>query len=578
MINLYISILEENQNELIEIVNCIINFNSNIGIERGFLFKIIGNQYVASFINELTSKNRVDRRIEDKPCLLGDVLFDIYESRGIKYVDKKFIVHRKEFNVVNDYFNLYFLIARLSLHDEENNLLEEFEEKIKDEKSNFHEFNFYFSNRELGLFERIDTEKMKELSELKNLLKANDFYFEDYYDYNKFAHIFKRKLESIAFKEQEKLIKKQKKIMNKLANSNLADIFYSFVAIEKYRRKRNISKKENEYINRFLSEEQYSINRFNREFGQNSFQKTVNFVMDEGMANPSEEEFDNVMNRLIEYYEEKDFTNKSIESLEKYLKNNGILENEHLKNRLNIDENIISVVDDFDLFNSFNSLNIYPILEYLKKEEDSELNNVLKKIHDDLKDILGNSYLLYVISFFHDLTLELELLQNYYIDLLDNGIIDQFYHDEWQNDEVDDLDEEKLEDVGLKSMEDEFIVSTIDFLREWNSYYKLFRTNIFQKKNNLKFIALLILSMDNDKLGKLNNIILNLKILVKYIYNEIDEIINILDDLKFLNDHLENLKGNEMRKQYDTIRKFINKWKRNVYSFKRTCKTYLLID
>jgi hypothetical protein len=577
VIDLYISILEENQNELIEIINFIIDFNSNKGIEKGFLFKITGNQYTTSFIRGLISKDIVSRRIEHEPCLLGEILFDIYEARGVKYLNRGFMINGMEFEVIDDHLNLYFLIARLSLDDGENNLLKEFEEKIKSEKSDSYEFNFYFSNRELGLFEKIDTRNMREITKFKDFLKANDFHLECYYDYKEFTSIFKKELESLALKEYKNVIKERKKVMNKLANSNLTDIFYSFVVLEKYGEKRVVSEKEKEYIDRFLTEEQYSINKFNQEFGQNSFQETVKFIINEGIANPNEEEFDNVMDRLVEYYEEKDFTRRSTEKLGEYLKDNGILEN-----GLNIENYKAMDLDEFGLFNILKlrtSENIYPILEYLKKKEDSELNNLLKKIHDDLDDVLGNSYLLYITSFFHDLKPELELLRDYYINLLDNGVIDQFYHDEWENDEMDNIDEEDLlKKTELKSIEEEFIISTNDFLEEWNSYYKLFRGNILQKEDNLKFIDLLILSMGKDNLGMLDRNTLNLKLLIDHILGEIDEVIKALDDLKFLNDHLENLKGKEMKEQYDTIRKFINKWRRNVSSFKKTCKTHLMVD
>ncbi|MDR3290887.1 MAG: hypothetical protein LBT10_01930 [Methanobrevibacter sp.] len=594
MINLYISILEENQNELIEIINFVLDFNSNKGIEEGFVFKIIGNQYVTSFIKDLIYKKIVNRRIEYELSLLGDVLFDIYKIRGMKYENKKFIINKTEFNITDDYLNLYFLIARLSLNNNEYNLVKEFEKKIKNEKSEITEFNFYFSKRELGLFEKIDTEKIKELNKFKNLLKSHDFYCEDYYDYNEFINIFKKKLKSLAFKQQKKVFKEKKKIMNKLANSNLTDIFYSFVVLEKYRGLKDVSEKENKYITRFLSEEQYSINKFNQEFGQDSFQETVKFIINEGMANPNEEEFDNVMNRLIKHYGEKDFRKKSTEKLEKYLKNNGILDNKKLENDLDNNDYISSIekddldVDDKNTFNieldlfgllkSKTSENIYPILEYLKKYDNLTLNNTLKNIYDDMEDILGSSYLLYTVSFFHDLKPEFELLQEYYINSLDKGVIDQFYHDEWQNDDLDEenLEEELFEDMEIKSIEEEFIITTNDFLEEWNSYYKLFRNNILQKEDNLKFIYLMILSIDNNK--EMDKNILNLKLLIKYIFNEINELINVLDDLKFLNDQLENLKDKEMKNQYNNIRKFINKWRRNISSFKRVCKIHLGID
>ncbi|GAA5819377.1 MAG: conserved hypothetical protein [Methanobrevibacter sp. CfCl-M3] len=590
VINLYISILEENLDELIEIINFVLEFNSNIGIDEGLLFKITGNKFVISFINDLISKTMINRRVKYEPYLLGEILFDIYETRGIKYKNCSFIINEIEFEVSNDYIKLYFLIARLGLNDDDNNLIKEFENKIK--KSDIQEFNFYFSKREIGLFEEIDTDKIKELSKFKNLLKANGFYYKDYYDYNEFETLFKNKLENLALKEQKKLNKEKKRIMSKLSNNNLTDIFYSFVVLEKYRLKKDTSEQEKDYINRFLSEEQNTINRFNQEFGQNSFQETVKYIINQGMANPNEEEFDNVLSRLKKYYEEKDFTNKSMKTLEKYLENNGIIKNKALKDKLNIKNNNnlkigkdkstfndeLNIFGLLDILKTKNPESIYPILQYLKKEENSELKNVLKKIYHELEDILGNSYLLYIISFFYDLKPEFELLQGYYIKLLDNGVIDQFYNDEWQKDDFDEENlEELFEDDEVTSIEEEFIISTNDSLEEWNSYYKLFRTHILQNEDNLKLINLMVLSKDWSNL-KIDKNILNLKLLTSTIFNEMNEVIAILYDLKFLNDHLENLKDKEMKKQYNDIRKFINKWIRNINSFKRLCKLHLVFD
>ncbi|MDR1819630.1 MAG: hypothetical protein LBR15_05215 [Methanobrevibacter sp.] len=597
VINLYISILEENLDEIIEIINFVLEFNSNIGIEEGLLFKITGNKFVISFINGLISKTIVNRKIKYEPSLLGEILFDIYETRGIKYKNGSFIINKIEFEVFNDYIKLYFLIARLRLNDDGNDLIKEFENKIK--KSDIQEFNFYFSKREVGLFEKIDTDKIKELSKFKNLIKTNGFYYKDYYDYNEFETLFKNKLENFALKEQKKLNQEKKKIMSKLSNNNLTDIFYSFVVLEKYRLKKDTSEQEKEHINRFLSEEQNTINKFNQEFRQNSFQETVKYIINQGMANPNEEEFDNVLSRLKKYYEKKDFTNNSMKTLEKYLTNNGIIENKTLKDKLNQNNHILAIKNNNDLnigkdkstlndeFNVFSLLDIlktknsestYTILQYLKKEANLELKNILKMIYSELEDILGNSYLLYIISFFYDLKPEFELLQGYYIKLLDNGIIDQFYTDEWQKDDFDEENlEEFFEDDEVKSIEEEFIISTNDFLEEWSSYYKLFRTNILQNEDNLKLINLMVLSKDWNNL-KVDKNILNLKLLTNTIFNEINEVIDILHDLKFLNDHLENLKDKEMKKQYDDIRKFINKWIRNINSFKRLCKLHLVFD
>lgn len=580
-------------------MNFVIDFNSKLGIEKGFLFNIIGNQYAKLFIDKLISKKIVNRRIKHVPCLIGDILFDVYTNRGYKYEDENFIISDLRLKVVKDYFSSYFLIARLALTDEKNDLIKEF----KMEKTRNQDFNFYFSIRELGLFEEIDTKKMKELGNFKDLLKSNDFYIKEYYDYNVFAELFKKKLNHVLFGEDKKLNKQKRVLLNKFQNTNLSDTFYSFVILEKYYKKENLSKKKREYIDRFLNDERYSINNFNHEFGKNKLEDTVNFIIDEGIANPNKSEFHHAVERLVKFYDEKDFNEDSVDKLEEYLEDNGILENKKLEEEItNSDYNLFldnqelikeiddeereySELGDFGLFKNLDlekCETVFAMLQYLKKEEDCELNDILKKLCDDLENILGNNYLIYLSSFFFDLRGELDVFLEYYIQLYDDGLIDDFYHNDWEeleitNPDIEDFQEELFNNDEIQSIEKDFIISTNDFLQEWDSYYNIFKDKILKKKNELKLIGLMVLFI-NDSLGKNQTIRskTNLNILNKFIIKKIDEIIIVLDDLKFLNDHLENIVGKEMKNQYNTIRKYINKWKRNVSQFKRKYNSLLL--
>jgi hypothetical protein len=454
---------------------------------------------------------------------------------------------------------------------------------------------------------------MKELSNFKDLLKTNNYYIKDYYDYNVFGEIFKKKLNHIIFEEDKKLNKQKRVLLNKFQNTNLSDIFYSFVVLEKHYKKENLSKKKRKYITRFLNDERYSINNFNHEFKKNKLEDTVNFIVDEGIANPSKNEFYHLVNKLVKYYDEKDFNENSIDKLEEYLENNGILENKELEEKLNNsdynlfikDQELIKEIDDkgtndneidndtneakeLNDFGLFKNLDfekfetVYPMLQYLKKEKDIEFKNILKKICLDLENILGNNYLIYLSSFFFDLKQELDMFLDYYIKLYDDGVIDEFYQDDWDeieitNPDVEDFQEELFNNDEIQSIEQDFIISTNDFLEEWDSYYNILRDKILKKEDEIKIIGLMILFInENLRKNQSTNSKTNLNIINNFIIKKTDEIINILDDLKFLNDHLENIRGKEMKNQYNIIRKYINKWKRNINQFKRKYNSILL--
>ncbi|KZX16771.1 hypothetical protein MBCUT_06350 [Methanobrevibacter cuticularis] len=637
IINIFISTLPNTKNELLEFIKAIIELNSRIKPEKLVLFKIIGNSYAKDFISQLILKEeKSEKKIKElenlSPISISDVLFDKYEACDYQFKEGCFKIKGIEYSLIENYSNIYILIARKSLQDDEYDLIREFKSFDKEKEKSF----FYFSNRENSLFENYNQNPLKTVHGFKKSLKSEGYKYTSYYDSEEFYKLIKKQLTDIIY--QEKRTAKRTRLFDHytpLINENLSSIFVLLTSIGKYLYNFKPKKIEQDAISELFEENEYPLKEYVEGFGKNSLEDTAIYLIEEGFIHLTNKECKSAVHDLTELYLRKKEAEKIINEIEEYLSNNAFLDNNELKNEMNQnnyldiiknanekseddkledkqsnDEKVIyeelkdkkleygqsddeklgyKELDDFKLFEEFdykNSLRRFSFILYMKDNENSEIHKIIEKMKKELKMPSINSYFLYLTSFFFDLNEKLELFTAYYSELINKKIVDDFYNSEWEEkeediDNPDELSEELKEDIDnpdelsgeLKedvvkninkeeSEYDEFIISTSDFLDDWTQYYSMFRKEILKPfEVNIKLAILLnsLIEEENDK-----KLLFRFRQLTKYLTYEINISLDNLNSLKGMNDTLQDLKNKKIEDQYNIIRKFINKWRKNI--------------
>ncbi|KZX16210.1 hypothetical protein [Methanobrevibacter filiformis] len=338
-------------------------------------------------------------------------------------------------------------------------------------------------------------------------------------------------------------------------------------------------------------------------------------------------ESEKVIEEIERYLHDHGFNDN--EKLNKKIKNNAFLKfieknNENSEESDNLDEiEELGEFSDFGLFKRFDYKNLYtitPILEYIyynknddkkynknddkkynknddkkyNKNDDKNENQVneeehfirkfLKDIKKELKRPEINPYLMYLTSFFYDFNEELSYFQDYFVELFVNGTIENFYEiedDEFEKEIQDYEESSEVEDDFYKEFEHDlfkdidetesdigqFIIATNDFIDDWSSHYSILQEKIIKPfNNNIKLLIIFILYINSENH---DSYLYKLYVLMDYLQYELQISLSYLNDIKELNESLNEIKVKKINKQYDILRKSINKWKTNIRKIKK---------
>ncbi|MDR3063325.1 MAG: hypothetical protein LBU40_04200 [Methanobrevibacter sp.] len=564
-----------------------------------------------------------------------------------KNVLKDTNIIKTSYKIQDNWENVFIIIAGKKLKNEKYSLNRDYRGFRKTKAK----FLIYFTEKE-ELMDENNQFYQRRLNKFKKQLKNNNYDFKNFYSNNELLTFVKKDLMDIIATSKEKIGKNKITDKIKINKStvdcnNQYSSFYILTAIGKYLIENKITKKEKIAIDNYLENHQAILNEYNKTFLENSLINSAKHLIKTKIINPSKNDSKRIVKSIEGNYEKEKNLEKLILKIEEFPLKHGFSEDSLLKEKI-ITNNFINRLEnqneelnnenfedddgfknndcfesnedygsyhDFELLKEFNinDLNtIYPLLEYIYQIKDSKLRVILEEIKKELNDKIEdkneyiNSHLMYLSTFLFDLNQQLSYFHGYLVDLYGEGIIENFFtieEEEFENEirdfeesipEEDDFYSEIEEEIFNEIEEKEsniadFIISTNDFLDDWNYYYNLFRDEFIKTLEiNIKLLILTIVYMqikqedtaknkeNDDKEEKETNRnkydVNKIFILIDYIEYQIQISINYLQDIKQLNSSLENIKIKKINKQYDLVRKSINKWISNLNKVQKSLK------
>ena len=517
-IKIFVSALPDNENEIKTLLRIMDDFNNS---KNGFKnhdeveLLLYGNSYVLSLLDEqnnyLKSKD-VSHPIDNFPLDYNHEE-DIFVGLMWNSIEHP---NFPDINLKNDFCNVY---------------------KILDVMGGSLYSLFYFSFRETSLFDKINPKEIKKADRVKKYLKENVFH-ETYDSVEEFEYKFKIDIATVVgqISGESNNKKSDDKINNESsgdkANKNDSQSkpkCFADLAIDFYKRINELPEDiSDEDLSKYIEENMNFDNDFNNgdlELDQNSFDAIREDIISSSIE-------------LTEFENKYEF-----------------LENNKLFNQY--DYNVAVCPENYkiikQLINNSNDKNT-------GINNVTELNNVILELKERLNFTIANNFIFTLICFFSNLEYDAKDFARYLTDL---------------------YEDDKDLSVFLKndSNINELITEYGEYLENWDLEYNDFKDVALKKLDfHLNLISLFdyfLYEENYDKNEEDETDVYNLIQLLLYLNFQIDKALDNLDFLAYKNNELSGIDNEDIINQYNKLRKFINKWIRNIKIVEKGIKTLL---
>ena len=273
---------------------------------------------------------------------------------------------------------------------------------------------------------------------------------------------------------------------------------------------------------------------------------------------------------MVHDYVFQELSEKTIENVHKELNKNSFLENKELEkelvNRINILKKAIKELQYLGFMEEKYDYHKLVHDSWFIEDitEDSFFQPIVEELIEEAKTPIHNKFILYTISFFYEINSYFEIFYNEYHRLV-YEILPQYYYlndknldkkiiTERKNDEKFDLDE-------YNNINDEFFELTSNFLANLEKLYKKFMKNIFKYLDvyfNLMLITKLYLRFTkcDDLLAD------NINQIFYFLAIEVDDCFKKMSKVRKLNETLRDINHPIINRQYNEIRKLINRYRK----------------
>jgi len=395
---------------------------------------------------------------------------------------------------------------------------------------------FYFSFREASLFDKINVKEIKKADKLKKYLKDKVFH-ETYDSVEEFEYKFRIDIATVVGQIAGEFdnnnygndVNKKSNISNN-KNSDSQPKTFADLALNMYKSAHNLPEDiSDEELSKHMDEHLNFDDDFNNggvlELDQNSFDAIR----------------EDIISSSIELTE---FENKY-----EFLENNKLF-NQYDYNMAVCHENYKIIKQ---LISNSNDKNT-------GINNASELNNVILELKERLKFTIANNFIFTLICFFNNLEYDAKDFARYLTDL---------------------YEDDKDFSVFLKndSNINELITEYGEYLENWDLEYNNFKVVVLKKLDfHLNLISLFdyfLYEENYDKNEEDETDVYNLIQLLLYLNFQIDKALDNLDFLAYKNNELSGIDNEDIINQYNKLRKFINKWIRNIKIVEKGIKTLL---